>query len=64
MTAETFSFPWCSTREDISIDVSITNVGLIFGMRKNLRTGWGGKATYDTWNEDNTMKCNSKLKRR
>ena len=24
-----FGFPWCSTREDISIDVSITNVGLI-----------------------------------
>ena len=21
-------FPWCSTREDLSIDVSITNVGL------------------------------------
>ena len=24
-----FRFPWCSTREDLSIDVSITNVGLI-----------------------------------
>ena len=24
-----FWFPWCSTREDLSIDVSITNVGLI-----------------------------------
>ena len=24
-----FGFPWCSTREDYSIDVSITNVGLI-----------------------------------
>ena len=24
-----FEFPWCSTREDHSIDVSITNVGLI-----------------------------------
>ena len=22
-------FPWCSTREDLSIDVSITNVGLM-----------------------------------
>ena len=22
-------FPWCSTREDLSIDVAITNVGLI-----------------------------------
>ena len=24
-----FGFPWCSTREDHSIDVSITNVGLM-----------------------------------
>ena len=24
-----FGFPWCSTREDIPIDASITNVGLI-----------------------------------
>ena len=24
-----WGFPWCSTREDLSIDVSITNVGLI-----------------------------------
>ena len=24
-----FGFPWCSTREDLSIDVSITIVGLI-----------------------------------
>ena len=24
-----FGFPWCSPREDLSIDVSITNVGLI-----------------------------------
>ena len=24
-----YEFPWCSTREDLSIDVSITNVGLI-----------------------------------
>ena len=26
---EIFGFPWCSTRENLSIDVSITNVGLI-----------------------------------
>ena len=26
---QNFGFPWCSTREDLSIDVSITNVGLI-----------------------------------
>ena len=24
-----FWFPWCSTREDLSVDVSITHVGLI-----------------------------------
>ena len=24
-----FGFPWCSNREDLSIDVSITHVGLI-----------------------------------
>ena len=24
-----FMFPWCSTREDLSIDVLITNIGLI-----------------------------------
>ena len=24
-----FGFPWCSTRKDLSLDVSITNVGLI-----------------------------------
>ena len=24
-----FGFPWCSTHEDLSIDVSITNVRLI-----------------------------------
>ena len=28
-------FPWCSTREDLSIDVSITNVGLIL-----TKLGW------------------------
>ena len=27
-----FGFPCCSTREDLSIDVSITNVGLILTM--------------------------------
>ena len=26
---QVFGFPWRSTREDLSIDVSITNVGLI-----------------------------------
>ena len=28
-------FPWCSTREDLSIDISITNVGLIL-----TKPGW------------------------
>ena len=28
-------FPWCSTREDLSIDVSITNVGLILTKYKS-----------------------------
>ena len=26
---QNFGFPWCSTRDNLSIDVSITNVGLI-----------------------------------
>ena len=30
-----FGLPWCRTREDISIDVSITNVGLIL-----TKIGW------------------------
>ena len=30
-----FGFPWCSTRKDLSIDVSITNVGLIL-----TKLGW------------------------
>ena len=30
-----FGFPWCSTRENLSIDVSITNVGLIL-----TKLGW------------------------
>ena len=29
METQYFEFPWCSIREDLSIDVSITNVGLI-----------------------------------
>ena len=35
-------FPWCSTREDLSIDVSITNVGLILTkLRWFLFSGYG-----------------------
>ena len=37
-----FGFPWCSTREDLSIDVSITNVGLIMtNLRGFLFSGCG-----------------------
>ena len=37
-----FGFPWCSTREDLSIDVSITNVGLILTkIRWFLFSGYG-----------------------
>ena len=37
-----FGFSWCSTREDLSIDVSITNVGLILTkLRGFLFSGWG-----------------------
>ena len=37
-----FWFPWCSTREDLSIDVSITNVGLILTkLREFLFSGCG-----------------------
>ena len=39
-----FGFPWCSTREDLSIDVSITNVGLILTkLRWFLLSGYGRK---------------------
>ena len=37
-----FVFPCCSTREDLSIDVSITNVGLILTkLRGFLFSGYG-----------------------
>ena len=37
-----FGFPWCSTREDLSIDVSITNVGLILTkLGRFLFSGYG-----------------------
>ena len=37
-----FGFPWCSTREDLSIYVSITNIGLILTkLRWFLFSGYG-----------------------
>ena len=36
-----FGFPWCSTLEDLSIDVSITNVGLILTKLWYLFSGCG-----------------------
>ena len=37
-----FGFPWCSTREELSIDVSITNVGLILTKQgRFLFSGYG-----------------------
>ena len=36
-----FGFPWCSTREDLSIDISITNVGLILTKLWFLFSGCG-----------------------
>ena len=41
-----FSFPCCSTREDLSIDVSITNVALILTeLRCLLFSGYGQTET-------------------
>ena len=68
-----FGFPWCSTREDLSIDVSITNVGLILTkLRRFLFSGCGqtdGRTDRQTrfWNPHmetcrHTKKFNSKLK--
>ena len=54
MTAETqkniyiYLFPWCSTREDLSIDVSITNVGLI--LTKPGRFLFSGYGQTGIWN--------------
>ena len=59
-------FPCCSTREDLSIDVSITNVGLILtkarvisflGVRTD-RQDFG----ILTWKHVGTKNFNSKLK--
>ena len=64
-----FGFPWCSTREDLPIDVSITNVGLIL-----TKLGWFlfsgyGRTDRQTrfWNPHmetcrHTKNFNSKLK--
>ena len=64
-------FPWCSTREDLSIDASITNVGLTL-----TKLGWflfSGYGQMDgrtdrhgfgilTWKHVGTKNFNSKLK--
>ena len=64
-----FGFPWCSTREDLSIDVSITNEGLILTkLRWFLFSGYGQTDTHGfgilTWKHVGTQKIstqNSKL---
>ena len=58
---EFFWFPWCSTREDLSIDVSITNVGLILTkLRGFLFSGCGQTDRQDlgilTWKHVDTQK--------
>ena len=40
-----FGFPWCSTREDFSIDVPIANVGLISTKPEWFFFFWGGGGT-------------------
>ena len=40
-----FWFPWCSTREYLSIDVSITNVGLIPGNKEKNDVGYQCRLT-------------------
>ena len=40
-----FGFSWCSTREDLSIDVSITNVGLILTKLRWFLTSFLGVQT-------------------
>ena len=40
-----FGFPWCSTREDLSIDVSNTNVGLILIIDEAMVTSFLGVRT-------------------
>ena len=52
-----FGFPWCSTCEDLPIDVSITNVGLIFtklrwfqffikSQNSNFKLSWKKKSNF------------------
>ena len=61
-----FGFPWCSTREDLSIDVSITNVGLILTKPDDFFSrGTDGQTRF--WNPHmetcrHTKNFNSKLK--
>ena len=60
-----FGFPWCSTRDDLSIDVSITNVGLILTkLWWYLFSGCGQTRFWNPHMETcrHTKKFNSKLK--
>ena len=47
---EFFGFPCCSTREDLSIDVSITNVGLILTMLGRFIFSRGTDRQIGFWN--------------
>ena len=60
-----FGFPWCSTRENLSIDVSITNVGLILTKLRWFLFSRCGQTRF--WNPHmetcrHTKNFNSKLK--
>ena len=59
-----FGFPWCSTREDLSIDASITNVGLILTkLRWLLFSGYGQTDGQDfgilIWKDVGTQKIST-----
>ena len=59
-----FRVPWCSNREDLSIDVSITNVGLILTkLRWFLFSGYGQTDRHGfgilTWKHVGTQKIST-----
>ena len=59
-----FWFPWCSTREDLSVDVSITNVGLILTkLWWYLYSGYGQTDRHGfgilTWKQVGTQKIST-----
>ena len=58
-----FVFSWCSTREDLSIDVSITNVGLILTkLWWFIFSGYGQTDSFGilTWKHVGTQKISTK----